>query len=164
MFKQRSNKHLLFLLFNIAFISFMLDQMTKRWALEALELHTPLPVTSFFNFFLTYNKGVSFSLFYNTTSYGPFLLAGMGLLICFFVLYWMIKETDTKTKIGLSLVLGGAIGNIVDRIRFGYVVDFLDFYFNTYHWPAFNLADSFICLGAYFIFIQIFFKKEEEQK
>ena len=73
-------------------------------------------------------------------------------------------ETDTKTKIGLSLVLGGAIGNIVDRLRFGYVVDFLDFYFNTYHWPAFNLADSFICLGAFFIFIQIFFKKEEEQK
>ncbi len=164
MLNNRLKKQTPYMLFSIAFIVFMLDQLTKIWALKALTLHTPLFMTSFFNFFLTYNKGVSFSLFYNTAKYGHFLLAGMGLVICCCVLYWMIKEKDNKTKIGLSFVLGGALANILDRVRLGHVVDFLDFHFNSYHWPAFNLADSFICLGAFIIFIQIFLKKEEEQK
>ena len=86
----------------------------------------------------------------------------MGLLICSGVFFWMRKEKDVKINVGLSLVLGGALANIIDRVRLGYVVDFLDFHLNSSHWPAFNLADSFICLGAFIIFIQIFFKKEED--
>lgn len=151
-----------FLLFNIALIAFLLDQITKLWALDILQLHKPVFVTSFFNFFLTFNKGVSFSLFYNTSAYGHLILAGMGLLICSGVFFWMRKEKDVKINVGLSLVLGGALANIIDRVRLGYVVDFLDFHLNSSHWPAFNLADSFICLGAFIIFIQIFFKKEED--
>ena len=76
----------------------------------------------------------------------------------------MVKENDFLIRIGLAYILGGAIGNIIDRIRLGYVIDFLDVYYKTNHWPAFNGADSFICLGAFIIFIRIFFTKEGDKK
>ena len=142
----------------------LFDQITKFLALKNLYLHIPIEITSFFNLFLTYNKGVSFSLFSSESSYTPYLLSLMSLVICVGICYWLLTETIPLVKIGLSFVLGGAIGNVIDRLFLGYVIDFLDFHYKTAHWPAFNIADSFICLGAFIIFIQIFFKKEEEQK
>lgn len=151
-------------LFLISFFALFIDQITKWLAVENLTLHVPVPVYPFFNLFLTYNKGVSFSIFSSDHPMTPVFLSLMGLLICFVVLYWMIKEKDFFIQMALAFILGGAIGNIIDRIRFGYVIDFLDVYCKTHHWPAFNGADSFICLGAFIIFIRIFFKKEEEKK
>jgi len=145
------------------FVLFM-DQITKWLTVENLPIHTPVPCFPFFNLFLTYNKGVSFSLFSSTNPLTPVYLSLMGLLICLIVLYWMIKEKDFLIQTGLACILGGAIGNIIDRIRLGHVVDFLDVYYKTHHWPAFNVADSFICLGAFIIFIRIFFTKEEDKK
>lgn len=141
-----------------------IDQITKFWALKHLSLHQSIEVCPFFNLFLTYNKGVSFSLFAGNGSLVPVFLSLMGVFICLFVLYWMIKEKDFYIKLGLAYILGGAIGNIIDRIRLGYVIDFLDIYYKNHHWPAFNGADSFICIGAFIIFIKIFFKKEKEEK
>lgn len=163
MTKQKSIKNNCLYL-TIAGLVIVLDQLTKFLALKNLHLHLPLEITSFFNFFLTYNKGVSFSLFSNDGAYTPILLSLMGITICSGVCYWLYKETNQLVKIGLSFILGGALGNIIDRLFLGYVVDFLDFHYNQVHWPAFNIADSFICLGAFIIFMQIFFKKEEEQK
>lgn len=148
----------------IAILSLLLDQWTKFLAMTHLPLHKEIAVCPFFNLFLTYNKGVSFSIFSSNHPMTPVFLSLMGLAICIFVLYWLIKESDFYIKFALSLILGGAIGNIIDRIRFGYVIDFLDVYYKTHHWPAFNGADSFICLGAFIIFMRIFFKKEEERK
>lgn len=142
----------------------LLDQITKFWAVKNLYLHFPIEITSFFNFFLTYNKGVSFSLFSSNAAHTPYLLSLMGILICIGIFYWLHKEENSFVKLGLSFVLGGAVGNIIDRLFLGHVIDFLDFHYQGTHWPAFNIADSFICLGAFIIFIQIFFKKEEEQK
>ncbi len=153
-----------FYLLGLSFLTVIIDQLSKSAAVSYLSFHQPIAVTSFFNLFLTYNKGVSFSLFSNTNPLMPFFLSLMGLIICLFVFFWMKKEKDTLVKLGLALILGGAIGNIIDRLRFGYVIDFLDFYYKTHHWPAFNGADSFICIGAFIIFIKIFFKKEEVKK
>lgn len=156
-----SRKTMGYILFYLVSMVLIFDQVTKWLALNELTLHKPVAITSFFNLFLTYNKGVSFSLFYNTSIYGHLVLAFVGFIICLGILYWMIKEQDNFVNIGLSFILGGALSNIIDRVRLGHVVDFLDFYFGTYHWPAFNVADSFICLGAFIIFVRIFFKKEE---
>lgn len=161
--KRTSFKRCIPLFILSVFVLFM-DQITKWLAVENLTLHTPVPICPFFNLFLTYNKGVSFSLFSSTNPLTPVYLSLMGLLICFIVLYWMIKEKDFLIQAGLAYILGGAIGNIIDRIRLGHVVDFLDVYYKTHHWPAFNVADSFICLGALIIFIRIFFTKEEDKK
>ena len=152
------------ILFITSISALLIDQLTKILAVTNLPLHTPVPVCPFFNLFLTYNKGVSFSLFSNDNPATPIYLSLMGLVICFLVLYWMVKENDFLIRIGLAYILGGAIGNIIDRIRLGYVIDFLDVYYKTNHWPAFNGADSFICLGAFIIFIRIFFTKEGDKK
>lgn len=149
-------------LFILVISTIIIDQTTKWIAVTNLTLHHPINVCPFFNLFLTYNKGVSFSLFSNSNPLTPFYLSLMGLILCSCIIYWIIKEKDFLIQMGLSYILGGAIGNIIDRIRLGYVVDFLDIYYKNNHWPAFNGADSFICLGAFIIFIRIFFKKEEE--
>ena len=148
----------------ISISALIIDQMTKLLAVENLTLHTPVQICPFFNLFLTYNKGVSFSLLSSENPLTPLYLSLMGLFICIIVFFWMIKETDFAIKMGLAYILGGAIGNIIDRIRLGYVIDFLDVYYKTHHWPAFNGADSFICLGAFIIFIRIFLTKEEDKK
>ena len=80
-----------------------------------------------------------------------------GLLI-----YWIQKEKNRGARLGLALILGGAIGNVIDRIRFGAVVDFLDFYVGEYHWPAFNIADSAICIGVAILLIASFKKGEKK--
>lgn len=148
----------------IALLVLFLDQLTKLLAVSMLPVHYFVPVFPFFNLFLTYNKGVSFSLFASDASHTPILLSIFSIIICIGVCYWMYKEKNKTVQIGLSLILGGAIGNIIDRIRLGSVIDFLDFHYVTYHWPAFNIADTAICIGAFLIFINLMFKKEEEKK
>ena len=122
------------------------------------------PVTGFFNIVFTWNFGTAFSLFNGLGEYAPIALILMTGIIIGIILYYLFARAKRYEIVPLALIAGGALGNLIDRIRFGAVVDFLDFHIGGYHWPAFNLADSFICLGAFFIFIQIFFKKEEEQK
>ena len=160
---NQKNKHFFF--YSVVFVGILfIDQVSKWLAVQNLPLHENVPLTYFFNLFLTYNKGVSFSLFSNSSPYGPLLLSLMSFIISLGVLYWLVKEEDKTTKFGLLLIFSGAISNIIDRVFLGHVVDFLDVYYNTYHWPAFNFADSFICLGAFIIFTRIFFNREKEQK
>lgn len=147
----------------ISLIVISFDQITKLFATSYLPIHAPINVFPGFNLFLTFNKGVSFSLFSNNSPYTPILLSCFSLIICAFVFYWLFREKNQLTRLGLSFILGGAIGNVIDRIRYGSVVDFLDVYFKTYHWPAFNVADSFICVGATLIFVVLFFMKGEKK-
>ena len=85
----------------------------------------------------------------------------MAGLICLGIIYFIQHEKDPSSKMALALILGGALGNILDRIRYGAAIDFLDFYIGSYHWPAFNLADSFICMGVCFLLIKIFIKEKK---
>ena len=142
------------MIYLISLIVFLLDFITKYWATSGLVPHNPVSVFPCFNLYLTFNTGVSFSMFSAQSAVGVWALIGLTAGISAFIIYFIQKETENLSRIGLAMVLGGAIGNLVDRIRFGSVVDFLDFYWGKYHWPAFNVADSAICIGAILILFQ----------
>lgn len=126
-----------------------LDQVTKVLALAFLE-GSPISVLPFFNLVLVWNRGVSFGLL-NGGAAGPMALAGLSLVIIAFMAVWLARTTYRPLGLAISAVIGGALGNVVDRVRFGAVVDFLDFHAFGWHWPAFNIADSAIVLGIAFI-------------
>ena len=125
------------------------DQATKWAALAALDpMGAPIAVTPFFNLVLVWNRGVSFGMLGGLSGYGPWLLSAVALAIVVFLLTWLRREPGPLVAGALGLVIGGALGNVIDRVRFGAVVDFLDFHYAGYHWPAFNVADAAICVGA----------------
>ena len=126
----------------------VLDQATKWLALGSLDPYQYREVTPFFNLVLVWNRGVSFGMLNSLGDHGPWLLTLLAGAIGAFLIVWLLRETRTLTRLALWLVLAGAVGNAIDRLRFGAVVDFLDFHAFGYHWPAFNVADSAIVIGA----------------
>ncbi|MBL6785729.1 MAG: signal peptidase II [Rickettsiales bacterium] len=106
-----------------------------------------LSVFPFFNLVMVWNRGVSFGMF-NTIPYAPVILSVIALLIVIFLFRWLVTTESKFVAVALSLVISGAFGNIIDRMINGAVADFLDFHIAGYHWPAFNLADSFVFVGA----------------
>lgn len=134
----------------IAIVTLLLDQASKQWVLEA---YGQMPrflteVTSFFNLVLVWNRGISFGMFAQHPEWMPWMLTAMALAITAILGHWLAKATHLLTAAALGLIIGGALGNVIDRLRFGAVVDFLDFHLEDYHWPAFNLADSAIFIGV----------------
>ena len=105
-------------------------------------------VTSFFDLVLTCNRGVSFGLFSGGAGLPGMALAVLALAIVLVLLYWLARATNAWLAVAIGLIIGGAVGNVVDRLVLGGVVDFLDFHVGAWHWPAFNLADSAICIGV----------------
>ena len=99
------------------------------------------------------NTGVSFSMFNNGGMLGIILLSAFAIGVVIFLIYWLKNEKNRLTQVSLGFIIGGALGNVIDRLRFGAVYDFLDFYYKNWHWPAFNLADTFICIGALIIIV-----------
>lgn len=128
---------------------FFFDQLTK-WVILEHVMAPPriIEVTSFFNLVLVWNNGVSFGLFNTDSPYNQWVLSALAILICGGLLLWMRKETDRFVVVALACIIGGALGNVVDRLRFGAVTDFLDFHAGGYHWPAFNIADAGVVIGA----------------
>ena len=132
------------MIYLISLFVILLDQLSKGIILHYFSTGKVLEVFPCFNLLLTYNKGVSFSFLTSDSPYMPWILSAFALIICAFIVAWMRQEKDRWTRIGL-----------------GAVVDFLDFYIGTYHWPAFNIADSAICIGVFLILIRAFFIKKE---
>ena len=124
-----------------------LDQLTKWSALAWLDPVRPVEVTPFFNLVLVWNRGVSFGMFARAPEWGPWALVLLTLVIAAVLIVWLRRETRALSRAALWLVLAGAAGNLIDRLRFGAVVDFLDFHVQDYHWPAFIVADSAIVGG-----------------
>jgi len=108
-------------------------------------------VFPFFNLVNAWNTGVSFSMFSGQGAMGTVLLCLLAAVIIGFLLWWLKGEKIRAYQIALGMIIGGALGNVIDRLRVGAVFDFLDFHYNSYHWPAFNLADSAIFTGAFII-------------
>jgi len=138
----------------------ILDQASKLSAARSLDLWRPrVIINGFFSLTLVHNRGAAFGLLPRHTTLFIFLsLLTIGLLLLFYRRYFC---RGTLFRLAAGLVLGGAVGNLIDRIRYNYVVDFLDFQVGDYHWPAFNLADSSICVGvAFLIGLAVFSKKE----
>jgi signal peptidase II len=133
----------------IAAIVILLDQLSKITIVKLLAYGDSHPVTSFFNLVLVYNKGAAFSFLAAQTGWQRWLFTGIGVAAALFIVYLLKRHAGQRFFCwALALVLGGAVGNVIDRIAYGHVIDFLDFYVNNWHWPAFNVADSAICVGA----------------
>lgn len=128
----------------------------------------PMPVTqtvtSFFNLTTVWNYGVSFGLFSNHPLVGKYLILALSLGIVGFLLHWLYKETSQFTRWALITVVGGALGNIIDRIVHGAVFDFLDFHLYGYHWPAFNFADCFISIGVALLLWDAVFRHQKVKR
>jgi signal peptidase II len=133
---------------SIAGLTLVLDQISKWWALHALDPLQPVAVIPFLNLVLVWNRGVSFGLFDDGGSWTPWLLKLVALIIVAGLVWWLRRTDDRYQATALGLIIGGAIGNVIDRLVHGAVVDFIDVHAAGYHWPAFNVADSAICVGA----------------
>ena len=145
----------------VASIVLMLDFVTKRWVEAALFYGEHIPLTSFFNLVLAYNAGAAFSFLSDATGWQRWFFSAIAARASVLIVYLLRKHVAEKLFcVALSLVLGGALGNLWDRITLGHVVDFLDFHVGGYHWPAFNVADSAIFIGAMLLIIDSFRRKE----
>ncbi|HEX2831631.1 MAG TPA: signal peptidase II [Thermoanaerobaculia bacterium] len=145
----------------------ILDLWTKFLVLTKIDLHEAIPVIpNFFQLVHVRNTGAAFGIGADASSKLVPLLLNFGAIavFCVVVVYALRSAvTDRLLQTGLHLILGGAIGNLVDRFRFGYVVDFLDVYVGNHHWPAFNVADSAICIGIALLFLDMRKKPEAEE-
>ena len=144
----------------------LIDQLTKWWMLSVFsEPPYAIVVTGFFNLVLVWNRGVSFGLFDTSADWGPFLLSGLALFISICLVIWLRRVESRLVATALGLVLGGALGNVIDRFAHGAVVDFLDFHAFGQHWPAFNVADSAITVGVVLLLYDSLFegRKAREQ-
>ena len=145
----------------LALVVLVLDIVTKRWV-ESVLLHgQQIPLTGFFNLVLTYNAGAAFSFLSDASGWQRWFFSAIAASASGLIIYLLRKHAADKLFcIALSLILGGALGNLWDRITLGHVVDFLDFHVSNYHWPAFNVADSAIFLGAMLLILDSFRRKE----
>ena len=126
------------------------DQATKIVASGMLELHRPVAVAPFVNLTLTHNTGAAFSLLSGAGGWQRWLFVALAIAVSAFIVAWLrgLPRTERWVACALALLLGGALGNLWDRLVHGVVVDFVDVYYGAYHWPAFNVADTAICIGA----------------
>lgn len=127
----------------------LLDQLSKIAVLRTFAYGEARPVTDFFNLVLVYNRGAAFSFLAQAGGWQRWLFTAIGVVATVFII-WLLKRHAGQRMfcLALALIMGGALGNVIDRVAYGHVIDFLDFYIGRYHWPAFNLADSAIFLGA----------------
>ncbi len=143
---------------SIVLFSILVDQLSKYFVENNLDIFIDgLVILDGVNLVYVQNKGISFGILskFNIT----FFLGLLSLLISCYIFFLIFKSDNRLEFAGLSLILGGALGNGVDRLKNGYVIDFIDVYYNNLHWPAFNFADSFITIGAILFFYCIFVKK-----
>jgi len=130
-----------------------LDQASKWLALENLVLHESLPLVPLLNLTLVYNRGAAFGFLSTAAGWQNLFFIGIALVAIVVILYLLRRtaSNDRFMAVALMLILGGAVGNLIDRLVYGHVVDFIDVYYGTWHWPAFNVADSAITVGAVMI-------------
>ncbi len=147
-----------FLSIIITITSLLFDQISKIYIDKNINLFISIkPLTDFLNIVYVENRGISFGLLSEFNI--PFILGILSIVISIYIFFLIYKSQDKIEIVGLSLILGGALGNGIDRMINGYVIDFIDLYYKDFHWPAFNLADSFITIGAILFFFRIYVQK-----
>lgn len=133
----------------LALVVVLLDQLTKQWVLTDLHYGQVIPVTSFFDLVLVFNRGAAFSFLADHSGWQRWFFTGLAVLICGWLLALMHRHREERLQpAAFALIIGGAVGNVIDRLLHGAVVDFLYFHAGRYGWPAFNLADAAITLGV----------------
>ena len=155
MFGKHFSKNITYLFFLFLFLVFF-DQLTKGLVINKLELYESSNLLPFLNFTFVVNYGFAFG-FLNNPSLNQLVVSLVILSIIIYFLYLLIKTQDQIFRFSLVLILSGALGNFLDRIFRGFVIDFIDIYISDYHWPAFNLADSWITIGFMILIFNILF-------
>ena len=147
----------------LAVFSLVLDQASKIAIDKSFQLYESIAIVPFFNLTYVHNTGAAFSFLSEAGGWQRWFFAALAIVMSVIMTIWLakLKETETLLAVALSLILGGAIGNLIDRLAYGYVIDFLDVYYGTYHWPAFNIADSAITIGVALMLVDSFKTKEE---
>ncbi|HQZ95927.1 MAG TPA: signal peptidase II [Pyrinomonadaceae bacterium] len=144
---------------------FMIDQTTKAWAARSLRFDGDRSVIpGFLNFAYAQNTGVAFSMLDDHGDSGRWGLSVVAIVAATLVMYffWRTPRTDDRVLGSLALLLAGIVGNVVDRLRLGFVIDFIDVQFGSWHYPTFNVADAAICVGAGLLLIDMFFSKKRQ--
>ncbi len=145
----------------------MIDQTTKAWASARLRLEGDIEVIpGFFNFAYAQNTGVAFSMFDDHGDAGRWGLSAVAVIAGILVIYffWRIPRSDDRILGALCLLLAGIVGNVVDRLRLGYVIDFLDVQFGSWHYPTFNVADMAIVIGAGILMLDLFISRKKDSE
>ena len=144
-----------------------LDWWTKGLATESLTLYRPVEINSWLNMTLAHNYGAAFSFLSDAGGWQRWLFTVLASIVTVFLVIWLLRlpKDEQPTGAALGLIIGGAVGNLIDRINLGYVVDFIDVYYKTSHWPAFNVADSAITGGVILLLIDgLFLSGKGKQK
>lgn len=158
MFKQ-SNKIFLMLMLILTII--VADQWSKSYIVQHIALWNFIKVNPFFNLIHTTNHGISFGMFSEEGIPSIFFIA-IALIFCLALFIWAFRSSEQHIEKFCAMIIGGAIGNVIDRVVHGSVIDFIDLHFMGHHFPAFNVADSFICIGAFMmILLPLFYKKQQ---
>lgn len=134
----------------LSFVVLVLDQLTKLAVAANMQLYQSIQVLPFFNLTYVHNTGAAFSFLSEAGGWQRWFFAVLAFVISVVITVWLarLKRHETLLAVSLALVLGGAVGNLIDRLAYGYVIDFLDVYYRDWHWPAFNIADSAITIGV----------------
>ncbi len=166
--KSLTQNKLLLKGFGFTIFVFILDQITKYIAFKAVtdviirtgRAQNAIKITEFFNISKVWNTGISFGMFHNMYA-SQIVLSIITIVIIVILIKWMTKIEKSYLMIAVGITLGGAFGNLTDRLRFGAVADFLDFHIGAYHWPSFNIADSAVCIGVFIILLDDLFLKKK---
>lgn len=147
-------------------IFLVIDQLSKYWVVDRLELYQSIEIFSFFNFTYVQNPGAAFSFLADQAGWQRWFFTAIASIASIVFIYWLAKTPKEQTYLGVAfaLMLSGALGNLIDRVLFGYVIDFIDIYLGSYRWPAFNIADSVIFIGAALMIIDSFKNQPEKNK
>jgi signal peptidase II len=150
----------------LVFMLVVIDQASKYWIEAVLIPYKPVVLMPMLNITLAYNTGAAFSFLSGVGGWHRWFFAGFSLLMSLFLAIWLWRTPANKTlqNIGISFILGGALGNLIDRAFQGYVVDFIDVYYKQYHFATFNVADSVICIGAGLLILDLFFVENRSVK
>ena len=142
----------------LSVLAIILDQASKQVVIVFMRLYESIGVLPFFNLTYVQNTGAAFSFLSDAGGWQRWFFSVLALVISIVLTVWLarLKDNETLLAISLALILGGAIGNLIDRVRYGYVIDFLDVYYQSWHWPAFNVADSAISLGVILMLLESF--------
>lgn len=148
--------------FLLSLVLIGIDQASKYWVSHAFAPYDPVPVMPMLNITLAFNTGAAFSFLSSSGEWHRWFFAGFSLVMSAILAIWLyrLKREDQWQALGLSFILGGAVGNLIDRAIHGYVIDFIDVYYQHHHFATFNIADSAICIGAFFFVLDLLFAKK----
>jgi len=150
----------------LSLLVIVLDQLSKLWVVSEFELYQSIELMPYLNLTYVHNKGAAFSFLSSAGGWQRWFFSVISVVAVLVLLVWLkrLKSTEKLLAVSMSLILGGAVGNLYDRLAYGYVIDFLDAYYQQWHWPVFNIADSAIVLGVGLMLLDMLVTPNQEDK